>query len=93
MTTTTKAKPAPNGVQPSARMVTIDYGGHTYSFDADEISIEALENFEDGQYIRACRSILGPEQWAAYKARHPRAVDVNDFVNALLRGTAALGNS
>ena len=77
----------------TARIVTLDYEGHTYRFDADEISLDALEDFENQKYLRAIRAILGPEQWVEYKTRHPRAVDLNRFMDALLGAAGALGNS
>lgn len=76
-----------------ARLVTVDYGDHTYSFDADTVTIDALEDFENQKYIRAVRAILGPEQWALYKSRHPKAVELDRFLAALLAGAGALGNS
>jgi hypothetical protein len=79
--------------EPAGRIVTADYDGHTYTFDADTVTIDALEDFENQRYIRALRAILGAEQWAEYKARHPKAVDLNRFVDALLTAAGALGNS
>lgn len=79
--------------EPAARLVTIDYDGHTYSFDADTITLDALEDFENQKYIRAIRAILGDAQWAEYKARHPRAVDLDRFIAALLAAAGSLGNS
>lgn len=74
----------------SGRIVTLDYDGHTYTFDADEVTLDALEDFENQRYIRAIRGVLGDDQWAAYKSHHPKAVDLNRFVAALVE---ALGNS
>lgn len=79
--------------EPAGRVVAIDYEGHTYTFDADEISLDALEDFENQKYLRAIRGILGPEQWAEYKSRHPRAVDLDRFIAALLSAAGSLGNS
>jgi len=79
--------------EPAGRIVTVDYEGHTYSFDADSVTIDALEDFENQKYIAAIRAILGPEQWATYKTRHPRAVDLDQFMGALLTAAGALGNS
>lgn len=79
--------------EPVGRIVTVDYEGHTYSFDLDKITIDALEDFDDGKYIRAIRAVLPPDQWAAYKSRHPLAVDVDRFIGALLSAAGSLGNS
>lgn len=77
----------------AARIVTVDYEGHQYTFDADEVTIDALEDFENQKYIRAIRAILGAEQWAEYKRRNPRAVDLDRFMAALIGAAGALGNS
>lgn len=82
--------PEPEPEVQAARIVSVDYEGHTYTFDADTVTIDALEDFENQKYIRALRAILGPEQWAEYKTRHPRAVDLDQFVVALI---GAAGNS
>ena len=79
--------------EPAGRIVRIDYEGHTYTFDADEVSIDALEDFENQKYIRAVRAVIGPEQWAEYKSRHPKAVDLDLFIAALWDAAGALGNS
>jgi len=79
--------------EPAGRIVTVDYEGHTYTFDADEITIDTLEDFENQKYIRAIRAILGAEQWADYKTRHPKATDLNQFMSALLGAAGSLGNS
>lgn len=79
--------------EPARRIVTVDHAGHTYTFDADAVTIDALEDFENQKYIRAIRSILGAEQWTEYKTRHPRAVDLDRFIAALLGAAGALGNS
>lgn len=79
--------------EPMGRIVTVDYEGETYTFDADTITIDTLEDFDDQKFIRAIRAVLGPDQWAHYKARHPKAVDLNRFIAALLGAAGALGNS
>jgi hypothetical protein len=78
---------------PSSRIVTVDYDGHTYTYDLDKVTLDALEDYDDGKYIRAVRAILGPEQWAEYKSRHPLGVDLDRFIAALLTAAGALGNS
>jgi hypothetical protein len=76
-----------------ARIVTVDYEGHTYTYDLDEIEIDTLEDWDDGKKIRAVRAILGAEQWATYKTRHRRAVEIDRFMVALLDAAAgAAGN-
>lgn len=78
---------------PPNRIVTVDYEGHTYTYDLDTITLDALEDFDDGKHMRALRSILGSEQWAAYKSRHPLGVDLDRFILALLSAVGSLGNS
>lgn len=81
------------GPEPAGRIVTVDHAGHTYTFDADEITLDTLEDFENQKYIRAIRAVLGAEQWAQYKSRHPKAVDLDGFMAVLLGAAGALGNS
>ena len=78
---------------PSSRIVTIDYEGETYTFDADAVTIDTLEDFENQKYIAAIRAILGPDQWADYKARHPKAAELDRFMAALLGAAGSVGNS
>jgi len=78
---------------PRGRVVTVDYEGQTYTYDLDKVTISALEDYDDGKYIRAVRAILGPDQWAEYKSRHPLGVDLDRFIAALLAAAGALGNS
>lgn len=78
--------------EPAKRIVTVDFEGHTYTYDLDAIEIDALEDWDDGKKIRAVRSILGSEQWATYKSRHRKAVDLDRFMVALLDAAGALGN-
>jgi hypothetical protein len=73
--------------------VTIDYEGHTYTFDLDKVTIDALEDFENEKYLRAIRAILDVEQWAVYKSRHPLAADLDRFLVAMLGAAGSLGNS
>jgi hypothetical protein len=75
------------------RIVMVDYEGHTYTYDLDAVEVGALEDWDDGKHIRAVRSILGRDQWAAYKERHPKYVDLDGFLAALLKAAAASGNS
>jgi len=77
---------------PPGRVVTVDYEGHTYTYDLDDLELEALEDWDDGKHIRAVRSILGAEQWAAYKQRHPKYVALDGFLAALLKAAASSGN-
>lgn len=77
---------------PPGRIVSVDYEGHTYTYDLDEIEIDTLEDWDDGRKIRAVRAILGAEQWAAYKSRHRRAVEIDRFMVALLDAAGAAGN-
>jgi hypothetical protein len=80
-------------VAPPGRIVTVDYEGHAYTYDLDGIELEALEDWDDGKHIRAVRSILGAEQWAAYKQRHPKYVALDGFLAALLKAaTESAGN-
>lgn len=85
-------QPDEEKVSPPARIVAADFEGLTYTYDLDAIEIDALEDWDDGKKIRAVRSILGTEQWATYKSRHRKAVDLDRFMLALLDAAGAMGN-
>lgn len=62
-------------------MVSVEYDGEEYTFDTDGVTdIEFLEAYEDGRGIGACRELLGPEQWAKFKAsKLPKKVKDTDL--------------
>jgi hypothetical protein len=57
--------------------------------------VDVYEALEDDRYIEATRALLGPEQWAAFKASTPRPTmeDFNTFSEMLANGGPALGES
>lgn len=71
------------------RPLVIEYDGHTYTIDRDEIEVDAFEHIERKNYVLALISLLGEQQWEAYKQRHPKAVDLEPFLEAVM---AAMGN-
>lgn len=58
--------------------VSFEYGGNTFSVgDAEGWDVEVLEAFEDGKVVTAVRALLGPEQWATFKAGKPTVAELN----------------
>lgn len=53
---------------------------------------DALEAYEDGKITVLLRSILGPEQHAAFKATKPKVGDVGAFVEAIQSALGLSGN-
>lgn len=74
----------------SKTTISFEYDGDRYSFDAELIPLDVLEDIDDGKFIVAMRGILGAEQWQTYKDKHPLAKDVEAFARALFD---AMGNS
>jgi hypothetical protein len=72
--------------------IQFEFEGVTYTIPpTSEWSVEALEAAEDGKVITFVRSVLGPEQWAAFKAVPRKAADLDRFGDALMEA-AGLGN-
>jgi hypothetical protein len=74
-------------------VIAVEWEGHTYEVVLANVTIDALEAFEDGRIVGALRSILGVEQWAAYKERHPQALGLGAFVDALLAAVGGAGGN
>lgn len=70
--------------------VTVEYAGEQYTVDPNALTLDTIEADEDGRYLAVVRALLGPEQYAAYKAKHPLANELVAFRAALV---AAMGNS
>lgn len=68
-----------------AKVVGVDFtfGDRTYHVPPqDDWPIDLAELVEDGKYIAAARTLLGPDQWAVFKQHH-RMGDVEPFFDAL----------
>lgn len=50
---------------------TFEFGGRTYTVDADAIdNLELFEFIEEEKYLSAAKGFLGKEQWDAFKDDH-----------------------
>lgn len=63
--------------------IEIDYRGNTYVIpaDQDEWSLDAMEAFEKNQMFAGIASLLGPRQWAEFKARHNNRRAFREFLD------------
>lgn len=69
------------------------YDGVDYTVPpTSEWELDVLEAFEDGRFIAFLRKVLGPEQYAAYKKRHPKVADLEPFVVAVQKALGIEGN-
>lgn len=60
------------------------YKNHTYTVPAaDEWDLAVLEHWQEGNLVLAIKYLLGEAQWKVYKARHPKATELSDFVEAM----------
>jgi hypothetical protein len=66
----------------------------TIPASVEEWDVEAVEAFEDGKAAPALRAILGPKQWAAFKAEKPKTRDMAEVSDAVAEamGFEAAGN-
>lgn len=90
---------AENVVEAEAKGIetmTLEYGGHGYEIPAtvDDWPIEALEAAEAGLPSALMRGVLGPAQYAAFKARHSTVKDLRNMSELVAQtsGFTALGN-
>lgn len=77
--------PSPAEIEASGvETVTVGHNGVKYLVPAArrDAPMEVLEQFEDGNTVSALRVLLGPDQWAAFKATKPTIGDVHDLLNA-----------
>ena len=63
--------------------VAIEYRGRTYYVpaDQDEWSIDAMEAFERNLMFAGVGALLGPRQWAEFKARHNNRKAFREFLD------------
>lgn len=69
----------------------------TFTFDeidfsipgVDDWDLEALEAYEDGRVVALLRTLLGAEQWAAFKAKPRKVADLNAMFLAVQKAMNA----
>lgn len=79
------ADPTPAKAEAFSTDTELDFDGEHYVVaPATDWSLDALEAFEDGKMITFLRELLGPEQWATFKAKPRKSADVEGLANALM---------
>jgi hypothetical protein len=72
--------------------LSVVYDGDSYSIPiAEEWDIGVLEAAEGGNIVTAMKLLLGPDQWAAFRATHTMVGQMKAFFQAA--GEATGGNS
>lgn len=94
-----KAKARKAEVTGAVRDASFEYHGRTYMVTSEAANdLELFEAVEDGKEMTAVRSVLGAEQWQAFKDDHRTDTGrvplepVEGFIHALM-GALGLGNS
>ncbi|WBQ03788.1 hypothetical protein [Kribbella sp. CA-293567] len=89
----TARKTTPRRTAAKAGTVTFEHNGTEYTIDpADKWSLDALEAFEDGKVVTACREILAPKQWADFKATKPGGPGLGEMLAAIAAAVGISGN-
>lgn len=72
--------------------IVLPFGGDDYTIPTGEDwDIEVLEAAEAGQIVTATKTLLGPEQWAKFRAKHTKVGAIREFFEAA--GEVIGGNS
>lgn len=76
--------PTPAEAEMTAETVTVDYGGRTFTLPAslDDVDGDVLDAIDDQKLSHALQGLLGPEQWAAFKATKPKVRDYGELFEA-----------
>jgi hypothetical protein len=69
-----------------------EFEGETYTAPASsEWDLDVLEALEEGRMIAAVKALVGPEQYARFRAKHSKIADLEAFMEAL-QGAVGAGN-
>lgn len=83
----------PTAAEALGDKVPFAHGGVDYLLDpAAEWTIDALEAYEAGRVTTFLRSILGEEQYAAYRATSPKVGQINEFMTGIQKALGIQGN-
>lgn len=76
---------AARGAGRPALDATVEWGGRRWSvhLEQGDVSVELMEAFEEGKTATALRELLGPAQWAAFKAMQPGMTGLTEMFEAL----------
>lgn len=55
----------------------------TFSDDAQDWSVDAIEAFEQGKSVTALRELLGEKQWGEVRKLKPKGRDVADLMDVI----------
>jgi hypothetical protein len=85
--------PNPVAAEATGEKLAVEFRGATYTVDAaGDWDLEVLEALEDGKMTTAVRALLGPDQFAAFKATRPKVNDLNDLFEAIQTALGIQGN-
>lgn len=63
--------------------VSFSYDGDDYTIPpSEDWPIEVVESIEEGRVVSAIKALLGPEQYAAFRAGHSTVKDLNGLFDA-----------
>ncbi len=83
----------PTAAEALAEPIPFEFQGQTYTVPpTSEWDYETLEAFEDQKAVAILRSLLGPEQHAAFKATKPKVADFTAMMEALAGALGLSGN-
>lgn len=70
------------------------FDGVKYSVDSTmDWDLEVLEAVEDDKIVTIVRTLMGPEQWAKFKAKPRKVADLNALFEAIAKAVGLQGNS
>lgn len=90
-----QTKPTPAEIEATGvETLNLDFKGETYVLPAArrDAPLELAEALEADEMTGALRALLGPDQWARFKATKPTIGDRNDLFNAWVE-TIGLGST
>ena len=73
---------------------TFTYDGVKYTVDNTmDWDLDVLEAIEDDKIVTIVRALLGPDQWAKFKAKPRKVTDLNELFEAIAKAVGLKGNS
>ena len=89
----TAPKPKPAQTEALEGSISFSYDGLDFTVPpAREWDLDVMENYEDGKIATTCRSLLGPDQWAAFRKKKRTVGDLEDLFEAIQTGLGISGN-
>lgn len=73
-----------------AENVDVKFGGATYTVpSAEEWDIDVLEAIDNEKITHALKSLLGDEQYVAFRKAHSKAKDLSAFLEVVIKAVGA----